>query len=431
MFAVALRSCVLTSRSLLSIIDYYCLLCVLTSRSLLSSCVSTTATTCMSYRYLEKDYLPPNPREAVEGSSEGGDNGVATAPGGDNESVHVDMVRERMARNIIEWVAYLIVSKKAFDVVIYMCICGNTLALALEFHGSPVLLGVVLSWANMVFTYIFTVEMLLKLAAYVGVGSLLLRFTASSALASALASPPTHTATATTRTLSLRAAHSPAPRVTSLSRFSYGIGGYCGDRMNTLDAAVTILGLVEMLFTASSALVAFRAVRFFRLFRLMRYMQSLQKIIQVIASSFMSILYATLLLLLFSFIFTIFGMQVRAAVPAPALHARLQSTLGAAAARIEATIVRGWRKQSMRVPYSFSLPPSIQLHRSLPCPARTRAHSRSLLRTASPSVPMRSSSAASLTSRSKRLFHPATTSITCTTHSLPSFKSSRAKTGLR
>ena len=82
--------------------------------------------------------------------------------------------------------------------------------------------------------------------------------------------------------------------------------------MNTLDAGVTILGLVEMLFTSSSALVAFRAVRFFRLFRLMRYMKSLQKIVQVIASSFMSILYASLLLLLFSFIFTIFGMQVSA-----------------------------------------------------------------------------------------------------------------------
>lgn len=79
--------------------------------------------------------------------------------------------------------------------------------------------------------------------------------------------------------------------------------------MNTLDAAVTILGLIEMLFTSSSALVAFRAVRFFRLFRLVRYMKSLQTIVMVIASSFLSIFYATLLLLLFSFIFTIFGMQ--------------------------------------------------------------------------------------------------------------------------
>lgn len=108
------------------------------------------------------------PKSGQGGNGDAADDGVATAPrGGDDESEKIDMVRERMARNIVEWIAYLIVSKKVFDVVIYLCICGNTLALALEFHGSPVLLGIVLSWANMVFTYIFTVEMVLKLAACV------------------------------------------------------------------------------------------------------------------------------------------------------------------------------------------------------------------------------------------------------------------------
>ena len=196
--------------------------------------------------YLEAEYLPPNPHEAPAPVEKNDDD--------DGEPQPIDMARERMARNIIEWVCFLIVSAKMFDIVIYMCICGNTVALALEFHGSPVLMDVILAWSNMIFTYIFTLEMLLKLAAY-------------------------------------------------------GLGAYMADRMNILDAGVTVLGLVEMLFTSSSALVAFRAVRFFRLFRLMRYMKSLQKIVQVIASSFMSILYATLLLSLFSFIFTIFGMQ--------------------------------------------------------------------------------------------------------------------------
>ena len=136
--------------------------------------------------YLESDYLEDgqhiissNNNESCEdgNTSQGDVNGETSSNLSSSESDEmddkIDMERERMARNIIEWISFLIVSNKAFDIIIYFMILGNTLALALEFHGSPDLLNVILKWANMVFTYVFTLEMLLKAAAYVVLHSFL------------------------------------------------------------------------------------------------------------------------------------------------------------------------------------------------------------------------------------------------------------------
>lgn len=95
---------------------------------------------------------------------------------------------------------------------------------------------------------------------------------------------------------------------------------YVGDKMNWLDGFVVSLSIFEILMELVSGgggnLSAFKTIRIFRTFRvlrvvrLLRALHSMQVIIQVIQRSASSFLYITMLLFVFIFIFTLLGMQV-------------------------------------------------------------------------------------------------------------------------
>jgi hypothetical protein len=91
---------------------------------------------------------------------------------------------------------------------------------------------------------------------------------------------------------------------------------YFKDKMNYLDCIVVLLSIVEMSLSSGTNLSAFRSIRIFRTFRvlrvarLLRAMQSMQAIITVLVRSMDSFIYLALLLLLFSFIYSLLGMQI-------------------------------------------------------------------------------------------------------------------------
>ena len=89
---------------------------------------------------------------------------------------------------------------------------------------------------------------------------------------------------------------------------------YCTDNYNIFDAAVTILGVIEMALALSGAqgngLSALRALRLLRLFRLAKSWKSLNRMIKVMLVSIKSVLWLTVLLLLFIFMAGLLGMIV-------------------------------------------------------------------------------------------------------------------------
>lgn len=99
-----------------------------------------------------------------------------------------------------------------------------------------------------------------------------------------------------------------------------GVPKYCGDVMNLLDGGVVIISIFEIIYTSMAAgnmdLKAFSTIRMFRTFRvfriarLLRGLESMQTIIGVIARSYQSFIYITLLMTVFIFIFSLLGMQL-------------------------------------------------------------------------------------------------------------------------
>jgi hypothetical protein len=97
-----------------------------------------------------------------------------------------------------------------------------------------------------------------------------------------------------------------------------GIYKYLSDKMNWLDGGIVSLSIFEMVLTAVSGsggnLSAFktirvlRTLRVLRIVRLLRSLQSMQVIIGVFMRSASSFAYITMLLFVFLFIFTLLGM---------------------------------------------------------------------------------------------------------------------------
>lgn len=143
----------------------------------------------------------------------------------------------------------------------------NTMCLALEYDGMSTQYEGVLNRCNEGFTYIFVAELLIKV-------------------------------------------------------YALGPKEYVSDRFNIFDAIISILGFVQTMVEASidlSALRSFKVGRVMRLMRLTRvarlgrfvkYFVRLQEIVKIIGRSLASLVYISLLLLLFMFMFAILGMQL-------------------------------------------------------------------------------------------------------------------------
>jgi hypothetical protein len=81
--------------------------------------------------------------------------------------------------------------------------------------------------------------------------------------------------------------------------------------LNQVDAAVVVLGFVEMLGdTDVAAASVFRGIRLVRLVKLSRHLSSMQEVCSTIAQAWSSIVWVTLLLIMFIVIFSVAGMQI-------------------------------------------------------------------------------------------------------------------------
>ena len=161
----------------------------------------------------------------------------------------------------------MFVKSSPFENAMTFCVLGNTIVMAMDKYGNDQATEVTLSFYNEIFTWIFIVEMVLKLLAI-------------------------------------------------------GPKKYVQQPMNILDGACVTISVVEIVIGLATesegggSLSAFRTVRVFRTFRVLRvarllaFLRSMAVIVGVITRSLESFLYIMLLLLLFVFIFALLGMQI-------------------------------------------------------------------------------------------------------------------------
>lgn len=157
---------------------------------------------------------------------------------------------------------YFLVTANWFNNTMTICVILNTMVLAMDHYGISQAMSDALTNLNLTFTVIFGMELVLKL-------------------------------------------------------MGLGVKLYFKDSMNYFDFFVVILSLIELfLLSGNSALSAFRTIRIFRTFRVLRvarifrYLQSMSMILRVIGRTISQFIYLAMLLLLFTLIFALIGMQI-------------------------------------------------------------------------------------------------------------------------
>lgn len=75
-------------------------------------------------------------------------------------------VRRYIPKNRLQYKVWWLVTSQPFEYVIFILILINTVTLAMKFHGQPEAYTDALDILNMIFTAIFALEFVLKLAAF-------------------------------------------------------------------------------------------------------------------------------------------------------------------------------------------------------------------------------------------------------------------------
>ncbi|KAK0135864.1 Voltage-dependent L-type calcium channel subunit alpha-1D [Merluccius polli] len=172
-------------------------------------------------------------------------------------------LRRYIPKNPYQYKFWYVVNSTGFEYIMFVLIMLNTLCLAVQHYGQSALFNYVMDILNMVFTTVFTVEMVLKLIAF-------------------------------------------KPR------------GYFGDAWNVFDALVVIGSIVDIVLseidnTEDSARIS---ITFFRLFRVMRLVKLLSRgegirtLLWTFIKSFQALPYVALLIAMLFFIYAVIGMQV-------------------------------------------------------------------------------------------------------------------------
>ncbi|XP_041952935.1 voltage-dependent L-type calcium channel subunit alpha-1D isoform X2 [Alosa sapidissima] len=170
-------------------------------------------------------------------------------------------VRRYIPKNRYQYKFWYVVNSAGFEYVMFVLIILNTLCLAIQHQGQSHLFNYAMDILNMVFTAVFTVEMILKLIAF-------------------------------------------KPR------------GYFGDAWNGFDALVVIGSVVDIILNESTQDSARISITFFRLFRVMRLVKLLSRgegirtLLWTFVKSFQALPYVALLIAMLFFIYAVIGMQV-------------------------------------------------------------------------------------------------------------------------
>uniref|UniRef100_A0A669ETF8 Voltage-dependent L-type calcium channel subunit alpha n=1 Tax=Oreochromis niloticus TaxID=8128 RepID=A0A669ETF8_ORENI len=174
-------------------------------------------------------------------------------------------LRRYIPKNPYQYKFWYVVNSTGFEYIMFVLIMLNTLCLAVQHYGQSALFNYVMDILNMVFTAVFTVEMVLKLIAF-------------------------------------------KPR------------GYFGDAWNVFDALVVIGSIVDIVLSEIDCFPSNDSARisitFFRLFRVMRLVKLLSRgegirtLLWTFIKSFQALPYVALLIAMLFFIYAVIGMQV-------------------------------------------------------------------------------------------------------------------------
>ncbi|XP_073732362.1 calcium channel, voltage-dependent, L type, alpha 1D subunit, a isoform X14 [Misgurnus anguillicaudatus] len=172
-------------------------------------------------------------------------------------------LRRYIPKNPYQYKFWYVVNSTGFEYIMFVLILLNTICLAVQHYGQSELFNYVMDILNMVFTAVFTVEMVLKLIAF----------------------KPRH---------------------------------YFTDAWNTFDALIVVgsvvdIAITEVKNTEDSARIS---ITFFRLFRVMRLVKLLSRgegirtLLWTFIKSFQALPYVALLIAMLFFIYAVIGMQV-------------------------------------------------------------------------------------------------------------------------
>ncbi|XP_052824853.1 voltage-dependent T-type calcium channel subunit alpha-1I isoform X2 [Octopus bimaculoides] len=147
------------------------------------------------------------------------------------------------------------VESKIFQRGILLAILINTLSMGIEYHNQPEELTQALEYSNIVFSFLFAVEMLLKVAAY-------------------------------------------------------GLFGYISDGFNLFDGFIVVLSIIELAQDGAGGLSVLRTFRLLRILKLVRFLPALRRQLIVMLRTMDNVATFFALLILFMFIFSILGMNL-------------------------------------------------------------------------------------------------------------------------
>ncbi|XP_070594614.1 voltage-dependent L-type calcium channel subunit alpha-1D isoform X2 [Erythrolamprus reginae] len=172
-------------------------------------------------------------------------------------------LRRYIPKNPYQYKFWYMVNSTVFEYIMFVLIMLNTLCLAMQHYGQSKLFNDAMDILNMVFTAVFTVEMVLKLIAF-------------------------------------------KPK------------GYFSDAWNSFDSLVVLGSIVDIVLseTDNSEDSARISITFFRLFRVMRLVKLLSRgegirtLLWTFIKSFQALPYVALLIAMLFFIYAVIGMQV-------------------------------------------------------------------------------------------------------------------------
>ncbi|XP_075430998.1 voltage-dependent L-type calcium channel subunit alpha-1D isoform X12 [Ascaphus truei] len=199
--------------------------------------------------------------------------------------------RRYIPKNPYQYKFWYVVNSTGFEYIMFVLIMLNTLCLAMQHYGQSKTFNDVMDVMNMVFTAVFTVEMVLKLIAF---------------------KPKGYFSDAWNTFDSLIVIGSIVDVV--LSEADH----YFTDAWNTFDALIVVGSVVDIAITEvnSSEDSARISITFFRLFRVMRLVKLLSRgegirtLLWTFIKSFQALPYVALLIAMLFFIYAVIGMQV-------------------------------------------------------------------------------------------------------------------------
>ncbi|XP_045146292.1 voltage-dependent T-type calcium channel subunit alpha-1I isoform X1 [Echinops telfairi] len=196
-------------------------------------------------------------RDSGGGSEEVDGDGASSGLGKEEEEEPVDGAARLCGAVCRELRGKLrgIVDSKYFNRGIMMAILVNTVSMGIEHHEQPEELTNVLEICNVVFTSMFALEMILKLAAF-------------------------------------------------------GLFDYLRNPYNIFDSIIVIISIWEIVGQADGGLSVLRTFRLLRVLKLVRFMPALRRQLVVLMKTMDNVATFCMLLMLFIFIFSILGMHI-------------------------------------------------------------------------------------------------------------------------